>query len=150
MVYIPWIFTPSHFVYSQLAGKGLAEKWNMWPQECQVYFNKLEETFIHQVKYPRFRSMGPGLWYRNRFYIEHTSFVKCAWCRRRKIHISVKLTWTHGFIPTFKEGTESVPGQEEGSTGKYQHEGIMEFSRAQSEGTPQTKCWYFRVLPDSS
>ena len=25
-----------------------------------------------------------------------------------------------------------------------------EFPRAQSEGTPETECWYFPVLPDSS
>ena len=37
--------------------------------------------------------------------------------------------------------TESVPRQEEGSTGKFQHE---------VEGTLETKCWYFPVLPDSS
>ena len=36
---------------------------------------------------------------------------------------------------------ESVPRREEGSTGKYQHE---------VEGTPETKCWCFPVLPDSS
>ena len=35
--------------------------------------------------------------------------------------------------------TESVPRQEEGSTGKYQHE---------VEGVPE--CWYFPVLPNSS
>ena len=37
--------------------------------------------------------------------------------------------------------TESVHGREEGSTGKCQHE---------VEGTPETECWYFPVLPDSS
>ena len=37
--------------------------------------------------------------------------------------------------------TESVPRQKEGSTGKYQHE---------VEETPETECWYFPVLPNSS
>ena len=36
---------------------------------------------------------------------------------------------------------ESVPRQEEGSTGKYPHEG---------EGVPETECWYFSVLLESS
>ena len=38
-------------------------------------------------------------------------------------------------------GSESVPRREEGTTGKYQHE---------VEGSPETKCWYFSVLPYSS
>ena len=40
---------------------------------------------------------------------------------------------------------ESVPWLEEGSTGKYQHE-----VEEGPEGTPETKCWQFPVLPDSS
>ena len=27
---------------------------------------------------------------------------------------------------------------------------LREFPRAQPEGTPETECWYFPVLPDSS
>ena len=39
--------------------------------------------------------------------------------------------------------TETVPRREEGSTGNYQHD-------YEVEGTPETECWYFTVLPDSS
>ena len=40
-------------------------------------------------------------------------------------------------LPSLRFGTESVPGREEGSTGKYQHQG-REFPMAQPEGTPET------------
>ena len=46
---------------------------------------------------------------------------------------------------TRKNVSESVPGQEEGSTRKYQHE-----VEGVPEGTPETKCWYFPVLPNSN
>ena len=60
MVYIPWIFTSSHFVYSQLAGKGLAEKWNMWPQECQVYFQQVRRDFPTSGRVPKIQVYGSG------------------------------------------------------------------------------------------
>ena len=43
----------------------------------------------------------------------------------------------------------SVPRQEEGSTGKYQHE-VKGVPEGAARGNPLTECWYFPVLPDSS
>ena len=45
--------------------------------------------------------------------------------------------------------TESVPRQEEGSTGKYQHE-VEGVPEGAARGNPLTECWNFPVLPDSS
>ena len=45
--------------------------------------------------------------------------------------------------------TVSVPRQEEGSTGKYQHE-VKGVPEGAARGNPSTECWYFTVLPDSS
>ena len=55
--------------------------------------------------------------------------------------------------------TESVPRRKDGSIGKLitasgrgssWGRSLREFLMAQPEGTPDTECWYFPVLPDSS
>ena len=60
MVYFPWIFTPNHFVYSQLPGKGLAENRNMLAKECQVYFQQVTGDFPASGHVPKVKVYEAG------------------------------------------------------------------------------------------
>ena len=62
--------------------------------------------------------------------------LSASLCNRIKVELLC-----YSFAKYSLHCTESVPRREEGSTGKYQHE---------VEGTPETECWYFPVLPDLS
>ena len=116
------------------------------PTDTWRYLEILEDTWLYL-------ELGGDTWLylelggNTRLYLELgvvMSYLRPPRLQPERLEVQAGLAWCRATVQvdhTLLYCTESVPRREEGSTGKYQHE---------VEGTPETECWYFPVIPDSS